>query len=69
MSLEVRNESRNSCRFHSVASSSDGVIDEGELTLELREFVGKTSAVVIIAAVSFNLSNGIPVIKVRYCLA
>src|SRR6267142_2059831 len=68
-SLEVRNESRNSCRFHSVASSSDGIVDKGELTLELCKFISKASAVVVVAAVSLNLSDGIPVIEVRYCLA
>src|SRR6267142_4896905 len=68
-SLEVRNESRNLCCFKSVASGGDGIIDEGEFALELQELVSKASAVVIIAAVSFDLGNCIPVVKVRYCLA
>jgi len=31
----VTNKSRNSCCFHSVTSGGDGVVDEGELALEL----------------------------------
>jgi len=67
-SLEVRNESRNSCCFHSVAGGGNGVVDKGELALELQEFVGKASAVVVVVVVSLNLSNGVPVVEVRYCL-
>jgi len=68
-SLEVRNESRNSCHFHSVTGGGNGVINEGELALELCKFISKASAVVIVVAVSLNLSDGIPVVEVRYCLA
>jgi len=68
-SFEVRNESRNSCRFHSVASGSDGVVDEDELSLDLCEFVSKSSAVVVVAAVSLDLCDGVPVVEIRYCLA
>src|SRR6267142_2587413 len=68
-SLKVRNESRNSCRFHSVTSGSDGVIDEDELGLDLGEFVSESSVVVVIAVVSFDLCDGVPVVEIRYCLA
>jgi len=68
-SLEVRNESRNSCCFHSVAGSSDGVVDEGELGLDLSKLVSKASAVVVVAMVLFDLCDGVPVVEVRYCLA
>src|SRR6266850_2202627 len=68
-SLEVRNESRNSCRFHSVASGGDGIVDEGELGLDLLELVSKSSAVVVVATVSLDLCDGIPVVEIRYCLA
>jgi len=68
-SLEVRNESRNLCRFHSVASGSDGVVDEDELSLDLLELVSKSSAVVVVATVSLDLCDGVPVVEIRYCLA
>src|SRR6267142_1958099 len=67
-SLEVRNESRNSCRFHSVMGGGDGIIDEDELSLDLLEFIGKSSAMVVVAAVSFDLCDGVPVVEIRYCL-
>src|SRR6267142_5787056 len=63
-SLEVRNESRNSCRFHSVAGSGDGIIDEDELGLDLCKFVGESSAVVIVAAVSLDLCDSVPVVEI-----
>src|SRR6267142_1908702 len=69
VSFEVRNESRNLCHFHSVASGSDGVVDEDELGLDLCEFVSKSSAVVVVAAVSLDLCDSVPVVEIRYCLA
>jgi len=35
VSLKVRNESRNSCCFQPVMGSCNGIVDEGELALEL----------------------------------
>src|SRR6266850_5015245 len=67
-SLEVRNESRNSCRFHSVTCSGDGIIDEDELGLDLREFVSESSVVVVVTAISLNLCDSVPVVEIRYCL-
>src|SRR6267142_4016335 len=67
-SLEVRNESRNSCRFHSVAGGGDGVVDEGELGLDLCELVSEASAVVGEVVVAFDLCDGVPIVEVRYCL-
>ena len=67
-SLEVRNESRNLCCFHPVAGGGDGIFDEGEFALDLGELVSEVAAVVIIAAIVLNFCNGIPVVKVGYCL-
>src|SRR6267142_2295728 len=67
-SFEVRNESRNSCRFHSVTGGGNGVIDENELGLDLCELIGELSAVVVIAAVLLDLCDGVPVVEIRYCL-
>ena len=69
MSLEVRNESRNLCCFQLVVGGSDGIVNEGELALELREFISKVSVMVVVVVVVLHLCDGIPVIKVRYCLA
>src|SRR6266850_4713813 len=69
VSLEVRNEIRNSCRFHSVASGGDGIVDEDELGLDLCVFVGESSALVVIATVSLDLCDGVPIVEIRYCLA
>jgi len=52
-----------------VASSSDGVVDESEFGLDLCELVSEASAVVVVAMVSLDLCNGVPIVKVRYCLA
>jgi len=68
-SLEVRNKSRNLCHFHPVVGGSDGIVDKGELALELREFVGEVVVVVVVAVVAFHLCDSIPVVKIRYCLA
>jgi len=68
-SFEVRNESRNSCRFQSVAGGCDGVVNEDELGLDLSEFVSEASAVVVIVVVSLDLGGGVPIVEVRYCLA
>src|SRR6267142_2017383 len=68
-SLEVRNESRNSCRFHSVTGGGDGIIDKDEFGLDLLELVSEASAVVVVSAVSLDLCDGIPVVEIRYCLA
>src|SRR5882672_7199448 len=68
-SFEVRNESRNSCRFKSVTGGSDGVVDEDEFGLDLLELVGEASAVIVVATVSFDLCDGVPVVEIRYCLA
>src|SRR6266850_507938 len=68
-SLEVRNESRNSCRFHSVTGGCDGVIDEDELGLDLGELISEALAVVVVAAVSLDFGGGVPIVEVRYCLA
>src|SRR6267142_2282954 len=63
-SLEVRNESRNSCRFHSVTGGGDGVIDEHELSLDLCKLVSEASAVVVVSAVALDLCDGVPVVEV-----
>ena len=68
-SLEVRNERRNSCCLHVVVGGGDGVVDEGELALDLGEFVSKASTVIVVAAVALHLCNGVPVVKVRDCLS
>src|SRR6266850_5691936 len=68
-SLEVRNESRNSCRFHSVTGGGDGIVDEDKFGLDLLEFVSEASAVVVVSAVSLDLCDGVPVVEIRYCLA
>src|SRR6267142_6044581 len=65
-SLEVRNESRNSCRFKSVTGGSDGVVDEDELGLDLLVLVSKSASVIVIATVSFDLCDGVPVVEIRY---
>src|SRR6267142_6021712 len=68
-SCEVSNDSRNSCRFHSVMGGCNGIIDKDELGLDLCELVSKSSAVIIVAAVSLDLCDGVPVVEIRYCLA
>jgi len=65
LSLEVRNKRRNSCHFQMVVGSGNGVINKGELTLDLAELIGKVSTVIIVAAVVLHLCDGIPVVKVR----
>src|SRR6267142_1130632 len=67
-SLEVRNESRNSCRFKSVTGGCDGVVDKDELGLDLGKLVSEASAVVVIAMVLLDLGGSVPVVEVRYCL-
>src|SRR6267142_2669908 len=68
-SLKFRNESRNSCRFHSVTGGCDGIIDEDELGLDLGELVSEASAMVVVAAVPLDFGCGVPIVEVRYCLA
>src|SRR6267142_369835 len=67
-SLEVRNESRNSCCFKSVTGGCDGVVDEDELGLDLGKLISEASAVVVVATVLLDFGHGVPVIEVRYCL-
>jgi len=68
-SFKVRNERRNSCHLHMVARGGDGVIDKGELALDLGKLVGKASTVIVVAVVVLHLCDGVPVVKVRDCLS
>ena len=68
-SFKVRNERRNSCRLHAVARGSDGVVDEGELALDLAKLIGEVSTMIVIAVVALHFCNGIPVVEVRHCFA
>jgi len=63
-SLKVRNESRNSCHFHPMTDGSDAVFNKGKFALDLGKFISKASVVVIVAAISFDLGNSIPVVEV-----
>jgi len=63
-SLEVRNESRNSCHFHPVVGGSNAIPDEGKFALDLGKLVSEALAVVVIVVVAFNLGDRIPVVKV-----
>jgi len=52
-----------------VTGGGNGVVDEGELGLDLLELVSEASAVVVVSAVSLDLCDGVPVVEIRYCLA
>jgi len=64
-SPEVRNERRNLCCFQLVVEGDNGILNKGELGLDLVELVGNVLVVVIIVVVLLDLSDHVPVIEVR----
>jgi len=68
-SFKVRNERRNLCCLHVVVRGSNGIINEGELALDLAKLVAEALTVIVVVAVVLHFCDGVPVVKVRDCLA
>jgi len=64
MSFQVGNERRNAHHFHVMTGCNNGILNKGELGLDLVELIRDALTVVIITVVLLNLSDHIPIIKV-----